>query len=128
MVVSLGADLALQSVPGLVSAGFNVYTLDGAAAARDALRNFEGGVVSVVIGGARYKCPAAPYETALLVDGHLRRLGIRSRCEVHMFAPEQQPLPVAGPAAGQAVVEMLLAANITYHPGSRLTEVHGSPP
>jgi sulfide:quinone oxidoreductase len=124
LVVSLGAELAPESVPGLPAFGFNVYTLDGAIGAREALGAFGGGTVGVVIAGTPYKCPAAPYEAAFLAEDLLRRLGVRGRSEVHMFAPEQQPLPVAGPVVGSAVRGLLEQRGIQYHPSFVLKEVN----
>ena len=44
LVVSLGAQLAPEQIPGLADAGHNLYSLDGAAAIRDARKELtEGG-------------------------------------------------------------------------------------
>ena len=123
LVVSLGAELAPEAVPGLSMFGHNLYTMDGALAAQAALRSFTGGTVGVVIGGTPYKCPAAPYEAVLLAEDFLQRSGVRSRTEVHMFAPEGQPLPVAGSEVGASVVSILEQRGILYHPGFKLQEV-----
>lgn len=123
LVVSLGAELAPEAVPGLPMFGHNLYTMDGALAAQAALGSFTGGTVGVVIGGTPYKCPAAPYEAALLAEDFIRRNGVRGHTEIHMFAPEGQPLPVAGPDVGASVVSILEQRGIHYHPGSRLQEV-----
>ncbi len=63
-----------------------------------------------------YKCPAAPYETALLLDDYLRQQGIRDRCEMAVYTLETLPMGVAGPAMGQAVVGMLEAKDIQFYP------------
>lgn len=60
----------------------------------------------------------------MLVEDFLRRQGVRRRCEVHMFAPEPQPLPVAGPRVGSAVVSLLEQKGIYYHPLHKLVEVY----
>src|SRR3990172_308893 len=39
LVVSLGAQLAPERIPGLAESGYNLYSLDGATAIRDARRN-----------------------------------------------------------------------------------------
>ena len=43
LVVALGADLDPGATPGLVEAGHEFYTTEGAFAVRDVLSNFEGG-------------------------------------------------------------------------------------
>lgn len=70
----------------------------------------------VLISAMPYKCSAAPYEAAMLLDDALHSRGIRDRCRVEVFTPEPHPMPVASPAMGQAVVEMLASKNIAFHP------------
>lgn len=43
MVVALGADLDPEATPGLLDAGHEFYTVDGAFALRDVLASFDGG-------------------------------------------------------------------------------------
>lgn len=60
MVISLGADLAPEKVPGLAEAGHNLYTLAGATAVRDTRRQLTSGSLAVVVASTPFKCPAAP--------------------------------------------------------------------
>lgn len=115
LVVALGADLAPENLPGYSEAAHNFFALDGADGLWQALTRFEGGRVVVLVASLPYKCPAAPYEAAMLLDDALRRRGVRSRCRVEVFTPEAQPMPVAGPAMGQAVNQMLAAKDIPFH-------------
>lgn len=109
LVVALGAALAPETFPGYAEAAHDFFDLDGAAALAEALRTLDDGRVVVAIPGLPYKCPAAPYEAALLVDAVLRRRGLRERSEVAVFTPEPQPMPVAGPAMGMAVSGLVFA-------------------
>ncbi len=68
LVVSLGAELVPDAIPGLAQAGHSFYTLAGAESLRDALRSFDGGRIVVLTAAPAYKCPAAPYEAAMLVS------------------------------------------------------------
>src|SRR3989337_389524 len=43
LIIALGAELAPESIPGLVQAGHNFYTLAGAEGFRDAFAQFTGG-------------------------------------------------------------------------------------
>ncbi len=70
-----------------------------------------------------YKCPAAPYETALLLDDYLRKRGIRERSKVEVYTPEALPMGVAGPDMGKAVVGMLEANGIGFNPQLKPTEI-----
>ncbi|MDP6605749.1 MAG: FAD/NAD(P)-binding oxidoreductase [Dehalococcoidia bacterium] len=123
LVVALGASLAPEAVPGFAEAAHNVYTLGGAATARDALRDFDGGTVAIAVASMPYKCPAAPYEAAMLADAVLRKRGVRDRCVVRLSAPEPAPLPVAGPLVGESVEAMLRERDIEYRPVSPLGSV-----
>jgi len=60
----------------------------------------------------------------MLLDDALRRRGIRGRCQVEVFTPEAQPLPVAGPAMVAEVVEMLTAKGIAFHPKHQVQSIH----
>ena len=123
LVVALGAELAPEAIPGL-DAAHTYYTFDGAAKLRDALPEFNGGTVAVVVSALPYKCPGAPHEGAMLIADSFRRRGIRDKVAVHLFTPEPQPMPVAGPALGDAVCQMLQSQGIVFHPLHKLTSVN----
>jgi len=123
LVMALGADLNPQAVPGLSEAAYSFYEVSEAQRLREALASFDGGRLALVVAGLPYKCPAAPYEGALLTDYLFRKRGIRDRVQMDVFAPEPAPMPVAGPAVGQMVQELLQGREIGYHPRHRLTTV-----
>lgn len=123
LVVALGADLVSEAMPGFGTIAHNFFDLEGAAGLWTALQGFSRGRVAVLVSSLPYKCPAAPYEAALLLDDALRQRGVRDRSEVHIFTPEPQPMPVAGPAMGEAVVGMLTAKGISFHPTLSLDHV-----
>jgi len=116
LVLALGADLAPQTLPGFSEAAHTPYNLDGATRLWEALQDFEGGRVAVLVSSMPFKCPAAPYETALLLDDYLRRRGIREQSELDVYTPEKLPMGVAGPQMGEAVVGMLEAGGIRFNP------------
>lgn len=115
LVVALGADLAPQAMSGFSEAAHTPFDLEGAAGIWSALGSFNRGQVAVLVSATPYKCPAAPYEAALLLDDHFRRGGIRDRIEMQVYTPEVAPMGVAGPAVGRAVVAMLEARGITFN-------------
>ena len=123
IIVSLGADLAPETVPGLVDAGHNFYTLPGAAAFFDALRSFKSGRIVVLTAAPAYKCPAAPYEVAMLVDDFCRKAGTRGAVSIEVYAAEPGPMGVAGPALSAALQQMLETKGIPYHPEHQVKSV-----
>jgi sulfide:quinone oxidoreductase len=120
LVVALGAEPNRDAIQGYREAAFDFFSPEGAAACARALDSFEGGRVAIVVAALPYKCPAAPYEAALLLDDELRRRGLRERSEIDLYSPEPAPMPVAGPVMGAAVVGLLEAKGIRFHPGSRV--------
>ncbi len=116
LVVALGASLAPELLRGYVESAHDFFDLSGAATLWTALQHFGGGRLVVLVSGLPYKCPAAPYEAAMLLDDALRHRGIRARCQVDVFTPELLPMPVAGPDMGNAVVDMLTSKGIGFHP------------
>jgi len=123
MIISLGAEYSDEAIPGLNKAGYNLYTLSGATGIRDAWKTFTGGKVVVLTAAPAYKCPAAPYEAALLVDYHLKRLGIHSKSEVCIYAAEPGPMGTAGPQVSAAVKQLVEQRGIKYFPSHQVTEV-----
>ena len=115
LVIALGAELAPEELPGFADAAHNVYTMEGAAAAGEALRRFNGGRLAVMVSRLPYKCPAAPYETAFLAEAFLRHSGARDRTTIDIYTPEPYPMPTAGPVLGKALAAMLDERGITLH-------------
>lgn len=124
LVVALGAELAPETIPGLAEAAHTFYTFEGSGLLRDALTSFAGGTVAVVVSALPYKCPGAPHEGAMLLGDYFRRRGIRDKVELHLFTPEPQPMPVAGPMLGDAVKQMIEGQGIRFHPLHKLTAVN----
>ena len=123
LVVTLGADLAPEVMPGYVETAYNFFDLEGTTKLWSALQRFEGGRVAVLVSAMPFKCPAAPYEAAMLIEDVLRRRGIRDRCQVQVFTPEPQPMLVAGADMGVSVVGMLATKNIGFHPNLSLDHI-----
>jgi sulfide:quinone oxidoreductase len=123
VIVALGAELAPETIPGLADGGHNLYTLSGASAIQEALQSFRGGRVVILTATPAYKCPAAPYESAMLVEAWLRRHGQRESTDLDFYAAEPGPLGVAGPAVSSAVRQMVESHGIRYHPEYQLVSV-----
>lgn len=114
LVIALGADLAPYEVPGFSESAYNLYDAAGALKLQEALREFAGGRIVILISRTPFRCPAAPYEAAFLIGSLLVDKGIRDNVELALYTPEPQPMPVAGPEAGNIIRGMLHDANIAY--------------
>jgi sulfide:quinone oxidoreductase len=123
LVLALGAELDRSTPAGLAEAGHCLYDSEGAVSCRDALAKLERGRVVVLTAAPAYKCPAAPYEAAMLIDAVLRRTGRRERVEVAIYAAEAAPMATAGKAIGEALVGMLASKGIAYHPEHAIASV-----
>ena len=123
LVLALGAEGWLGGIPGLGGAGHNVYDLQGTLGLRDALRQFREGRVAVLIAGLPFRCPAAPYEAAMLIEASLSRRGLRERVQVDVYTPETLPMPVAGRAMGEAVKGLVESRGVGFHPQHKVVAV-----
>lgn len=123
LVLALGAEHTPGAIPGLAEAGLTFCTLDGAIRLRDALDQVRTGRIAVLTAAPAYKCPAAPYEAAMLIDGVLRRRALRHAVEVVLHSAEPGPMGVAGPAATAAVRMMVEQKGIAYRPEHQVAHV-----
>jgi sulfide:quinone oxidoreductase len=126
VIISLGADLAPEIVPGLREEAHLFYEPGGASRLWEALSNFSGGRVLILIAATPFKCPAAPYEAAMLLEDYFRKRGLREKVDLSVYTPEPLPMPVAGPAVGNAVKWMVEAKGIGFHPQMKVTSVDSS--
>jgi sulfide:quinone oxidoreductase len=122
LVISLGAELTLDEVPGLNSYGHTFYSLDGALKLRDAIENFQGGAIIVGVCCTPFKCPAAPYELSLLLEEHMRRTK-KKKVEIQLFTPEPHPVPAAGSVIGKQVERLLSSRGIKYLPKTKPSRI-----
>jgi sulfide:quinone oxidoreductase len=123
LVIALGADLAPETIPGFSAHANHMYDLPSAVRMREAVDAFRGGTLAIGVSRLPFKCPAAPYEMAFLLDDTLRRRGLREKTKIEFFTPEGAPLPAAGPENGAKVTEMLHERGIGYQTKRRVKDV-----
>jgi len=123
LVIALGAEFAPETIPGLAPAGHDFYTLAGAESLRDARLDLREGRLVVLVSGVPFKCPAAPYEAAMLLEADLRRRGVRDRVTIDLYSPEPGPMGVAGPEVSAMVRQMVESKGIAYHPEHAVAKV-----
>jgi sulfide:quinone oxidoreductase len=95
MVVALGADLDPAATPGLVEEGTEYYSVEGANRVRNVLPTFEGGDAIIGVLGPFFKCPAAPFETAIMLHDFLEKSGRRSASTIKVISPMPKPIPIS---------------------------------
>ena len=121
LIISLGAELAPDKVPGFQEGALNLYTLEGSARIADRLQTFSGGRVAILISSSPFKCPAAPYEAAFLVRDFLSKRG--KATEISVLKPYAAPMPTACPDVGAALRGMLESKGINFHPGRKVARI-----
>ncbi len=123
LVIALGAELAPETVPGLAEAGHNLYSLASAEAIRGARLALTHGRLALLVSAMPFKCPAAPYEAAMLLEWDYRRRGLRDQVQIDLYSPEPGPMPVAGAEASAQVRAMVEQKGIGYHPQEKVASV-----
>lgn len=124
MVISLGVEQSPEH--NLNDYGHDFYTLAGATEFNERLKNFKGGKIAVVIPSLPFKCPAAPYEAAMLIESFIRKKGLSNKTEVSLYSPEPGPMPVAGKELSGAVKQMIEMKGIKYFPEHQLSSATGT--
>ncbi|MDJ0924653.1 MAG: FAD/NAD(P)-binding oxidoreductase [Acidimicrobiia bacterium] len=115
LVVALGTELAPEAIPGFEGVAHNLYDAEGAIAIHEDLEQCDGGRIAVLVAGAPFRCPAAPYEAAMLLEAWAREQGIRDRVDIDVYTPEGIPMAVAGPEIGAALCAFMDDRGIGYH-------------
>lgn len=113
ILVALGAHTHMTGLEAVAAAGSNLYSAEGATALRD-LASKPGANVAVLVCSMPFKCPAAPYEAAMLWQARLKRHG--GKPTVSIYTPEPGPMPVAGEKVSAQMVQMLNSKGIQYFP------------
>jgi sulfide:quinone oxidoreductase len=119
LVVALGADLDPAATPGMVEEGSEYYSVEGAAHVRQLLPGFEGGDVIIGVLGNFFKCPAAPFETAVMLHDFLEKNGRRAASTIKVISPMATPIPIS-PEASAGILEAIGERDIGWWPESKV--------
>ncbi len=123
LIVALGAESNMPAIPGLDEAAINLYTLAGIEDLKKTLAEFKQGEVVLLIPSNPYKCPAAPYEAAFLLDAQLRKGNADGNISINIFTVEPLPMPGAGPKIGQSIKGLLDSRNIGFNPNMEIESI-----
>ncbi len=122
LIAGLGAEYNWDAVPGSKEA-HSFYNIDTARRLRRRLSRFRRGRIVIAVSSTPYKCPPAPYEAAMILRWHFKRTGISKDVDIHVFTPEDAPLPVAGQAACEELALAMAKRGISFHPKAAVKEV-----
>ena len=123
LIISMGAILAPEKIPGLKENGFNLYDHNHLLEIHERLKKIESGKIAISIMGMPYKCPPAPFEASLLIDSMLRKRGTRDSVEIHFYSPAPITLPAAGPEVSKQILELVNSEKIIFHNSSKIKSV-----
>ena len=120
LIISMGAVLAPEKIPGLVENGFNLYDHNQLDKIHQKLNKIENGKIAIVIMGMPYKCPPAPFEASLLIDSMLRKRGIRDSVQIDFYSPAPITLPAAGPEVSKQIFDLVNSEKIIFHNSKKI--------
>ncbi len=118
LVVALGADLDPGATPGVIEEGTEFYSVEGAQRVREVLASFEGGDVIIGVLGPFFKCPAAPFETAVMLHDLLEKKGLRSASTIKVISPMPKPIPISEEASN-GILAALAERDISWWPQTK---------
>jgi sulfide:quinone oxidoreductase len=122
LVVALGADLDPAATPGLVEEGSEYYSVEGAEKVGRLLPSFRGGDVIIGVLGPFFKCPAAPFETAVMMHDFLERRKLRSSSTIKVVSPMPRPIPISADAS-EGILNALRERDIGWWPETKTTSL-----
>ncbi len=123
LVIALGAASRPDLVPGLSEHGHDVWAFAGIPAAAEALGAFDGGRILVLVAGAPYPCPPAPYECAIHLHEHLLDRGVRDRTELAVATLQPMLMPNAGRDGSEWMAGQLSERGISHRLGVKIERV-----
>ena len=77
----------------------------------------------VLVAQTTFKCPAAPYEAAMLLEWDLRKRKVSDHVSVALYSPEPGPMGVAGPEVSAGVRRLIEERDIVYFPEHQVGEI-----
>ncbi|MBT3293816.1 MAG: NAD(P)/FAD-dependent oxidoreductase [Verrucomicrobia bacterium] len=92
LIIATGSKIVPDETQGMLGDGwrrdiFDFYTIEGATALRDRLKEWKGGKLVIHLNEMPIKCPVAPLEFTLLAEAFLTQQGTRDATEIHYLSP-----------------------------------------
>ena len=123
LVLALGAEPAIEAVPGLAETAHGFHSLESAERLAATLRYFSGGRVVIAVTGQPFKNPTVPYEAAMLLEHHFHARRMRQKVEIAVYTPETLPLEFMGPDNGELVTGLLAHKGVEFHANTTLVSI-----
>lgn len=123
LVVALGAVPRPDLVAGLAEHGHDMWSTAGVPGAAHALAALDGGRILMLIAGAPYPCPPAPYECVMHVHENLRSRGLRERTDLAVATVQPILMPNAGVEGSNWMGERLAERDIDFRTGVKIDHV-----
>ncbi|MCB0075823.1 MAG: NAD(P)/FAD-dependent oxidoreductase [Anaerolineales bacterium] len=119
LIITTGSRIVPEETPGLAEDEWrrsihDFYTLEGALALRDKLRDWEGGRLLMHVTEMPIKCPVAPLEFLFLADWYFHEAGIRDRVDLTLVTP--LPGAFTKPKASEMLGALLEEKDIHVEP------------
>lgn len=129
LIVATGSHIAPEEIDGMGGPHwrkniFDFYTLEGALALHQQLKNWQGGKLVVHISEMPIKCPVAPLEFAFLADAYFRKKDMRQKVEITYVTPMDGAF--TKPVATRKLQHLLKEKNIGVVPNFNIMEVDGA--
>lgn len=92
LIIATGTEICPDEVEGMTGelwqkSIFDFYTLEGAMALANFMKNWKGGKMVLNIAEMPIKCPVAPLEFVFLADDYFRKKGMRDKVEITLVTP-----------------------------------------
>lgn len=92
LIIATGTETRPDETPGLQGPLwykdiFDFYTVEGALALHQRIKDFEGGEFVLAISEVPFKCPVAPIEFVFLADAYFTKKGIRDKVNITFVTP-----------------------------------------
>ena len=122
LVIALGASTFPKKIPGFSESAYDLYDLSGAEKIKKGIDTFNKGKIVILTTSMPFKCPAAPYEAALLLSAYFTKKS--KDVEIELVTPEPLPMGVAGQEVGNMVVSLLQSRGIRFTPKHQTIEIN----
>ncbi|MBT8203710.1 MAG: NAD(P)/FAD-dependent oxidoreductase [Acidimicrobiia bacterium] len=123
LVIATGTHPRPDMTPGLDGSQWrktihDFYTLDGAVALREAIKDWKGGRMVVSVMELPFKCPVAPLEFNFLADWYFHEQGMRDDVEIIYTTPTSEAFtkPVAAKHLTGVLESKDIAVETDYYP------------
>lgn len=129
LVIATGTDIVPAEVDGLLDSGwgenaFDFYTIEGAQALAERLKDWKGGKLVVHIAEMPIKCPVAPLEFTFLADWYFTKKGFRDDVEISYVTPLSGAF--TRPRASAVLNHLLEEKNVRLVPDFNIMTVDGA--